>query len=69
MDIRLYKVDVAYNPLLTHTEAMKKALNNAGYQVTDIVWPDIPDTHSDISAWEARELIRQNPYLYIADVN
>ncbi|MGE0083580.1 MAG: rhodanese-like domain-containing protein [Desulfococcaceae bacterium] len=47
---------------------MKKALNTGGYEVTDIVWPDLPDTHLDITAEEAEELIRDDPYLYIVDV-
>ena len=68
MDTRLYKVDVVYNPMQTNTKAMKDALNAGGYQVTEIVWPDMPNTHSDITPEEADALILSDPYLYIADV-
>jgi len=61
-------VDVVYDPMLTNTEEMEKALNTGGYQVTAIVWPDIPDIHSDVTAEEADALILNDPYLYIMDV-
>jgi len=64
----LNTVDVEYDPAQTNTEAMKNALNADGYEVTDIVWPYIPNTHSDITAEEADALILNDPCLYIVDV-
>ena len=62
-------MDVEYDAALTDVEEMKAALNAGGYQVNDIIWPDVPDeTHFDITPQKAKEIIDTDSELIVIDV-
>lgn len=69
MDTTLHTVDVDYDASLTNVDEMKAALNVGGYQVEDVIGPDVPEeAHFDISPLEVKELIETDAYLIILDV-